>query len=201
MSRINAAQRRQNCQRILESARPLFAESGFAATSVDDVARAASISIGQLYTCFASKKILIAASIDAAFEYFQRAAVEKIVDIEPQQWTRALVDSLTISSASGRSDISRMLVLAFAESHGNALVRASLDKFCSDFGRYLEQVCGLHYQGRKSPDDNAREAQLCLDMALGWAFRSTLRPPVEATAKALASNLARDAQPSAAAIQ
>ena len=48
----------------METAKRLFAERGFAATSVSDIARVAGIPVGSIYTYFASKEELIRAIVD-----------------------------------------------------------------------------------------------------------------------------------------
>ncbi len=51
-------------QVILENAKRLFAERGFASTSVADIARVAEVPVGSIYTYFDGKEELIRAIID-----------------------------------------------------------------------------------------------------------------------------------------
>ena len=59
-----AESREQTRKRLLQSAAKLFAEKGFDATSVDDVAEAAGFSKGALYYNFASKDDLFEALVE-----------------------------------------------------------------------------------------------------------------------------------------
>jgi AcrR family transcriptional regulator len=62
--------------RILEAARALFAERGWAATSVDEVVRAAGVTKGALYHHFRDKTDLLR----AVYEAQEQASIEHLLD-------------------------------------------------------------------------------------------------------------------------
>jgi len=61
---------------IMKAAEKLFAEKGFAATSMDEVAAAAGVSKGSLYNYFANKSQLFGETVISGIKYFQRKADE-----------------------------------------------------------------------------------------------------------------------------
>ena len=63
--RSNADRRAQTRQALLETARPLFAEKGFAATGTPEVVAQAGVTRGALYHHFADKAALFEAVIEA----------------------------------------------------------------------------------------------------------------------------------------
>ena len=63
-SRLRAEQAAQTRLRILEAAGELFAEGGYAATTIDAIAARASVAVDTVYAVFGTKKALLSALID-----------------------------------------------------------------------------------------------------------------------------------------
>jgi AcrR family transcriptional regulator len=63
-SRLRAEQAAQTRLRILESAGLLFAERGYAATTIDTIAAGAGVAVDTVYAAFGTKKGIISAVID-----------------------------------------------------------------------------------------------------------------------------------------
>ena len=61
------AQVRATRLRVIETAKRLFIESGYPATTIEAVADAADVSLPTLYRLFGSKRALLAAVLDASF--------------------------------------------------------------------------------------------------------------------------------------
>jgi AcrR family transcriptional regulator len=61
------AQVRATRLRVIDAARRLFIESGYPATTLEAVADAADVSLPTLYRLFGSKRVLLAAVLDASF--------------------------------------------------------------------------------------------------------------------------------------
>ena len=61
------AQARATRLQILEAAKALFVEQGYPATTLEDVARAAGVSLATVYRLFASKRALLKAVLDLSF--------------------------------------------------------------------------------------------------------------------------------------
>ena len=70
-------ERQRHRSEILDGAEAVFAEKGFAGSTVEDVARRAEFSVGTLYNFFGSKDQLFEALVDdrfgKVFEYFQES--------------------------------------------------------------------------------------------------------------------------------
>lgn len=74
---------------LLESATALFATRGYAATSIEDVARGARVTRGALYHHFGSKQELF----EAVYDEQERGIVERIgasLGTRPDPWSQAL---------------------------------------------------------------------------------------------------------------
>lgn len=67
---------------IIEVSKRLFAESGFAATSVADIARAADLPVGSIYTYFSSKEELIHSIVDEGWADFRGRLQEAFTTTE-----------------------------------------------------------------------------------------------------------------------
>jgi AcrR family transcriptional regulator len=81
-------------QVIIETAKRLFAEGGFMATSVADIARAAEIPVGSIYTYFDSKEKLIRSIVDEGWEDLKNRLVGALAAAEtPEQRFKLLVDT------------------------------------------------------------------------------------------------------------
>ena len=63
-SRLRAEQAAQTRLRILEAAGELFAEGGYAATTIDAIAARASVAVDTVYAVFGTKRAVLSALID-----------------------------------------------------------------------------------------------------------------------------------------
>ena len=61
---------------VLAAATNMFANRGYEATSINQVARQAGVSIGALYSYFASKEDLFLAVVDSAYQVMEQALLE-----------------------------------------------------------------------------------------------------------------------------
>jgi len=78
---------------IVETAKRLFAEQGFAATSVADIARIAELPVGSIYTYFSSKEGLIRAIVDEGWADFRSRLQESFATTEsPEEMFGLLLD-------------------------------------------------------------------------------------------------------------
>jgi len=79
---------------IIETAKRLFAEGGFAATSVADIARVAELPVGSIYTYFSSKDELIRSIVDDGWADFRSRLRESFATTEsPEEIFRLLLDT------------------------------------------------------------------------------------------------------------
>ncbi len=74
--RVTAEAKQETRQRILEAARKLFSEKGFAGTTTRNIAVEASIATGTLFNYFPGKEHLALAIIDVSVETAHREFVE-----------------------------------------------------------------------------------------------------------------------------
>ncbi|PKL38453.1 MAG: hypothetical protein CVV44_11240 [Spirochaetae bacterium HGW-Spirochaetae-1] len=82
-TRINAEERRQ---RIIEAAKPLFADFGFNGTSIRDIAKAADVSNALLYKHFPSKEAMYE-EILSYTDYIIPKLKRKLEELEPSTQT------------------------------------------------------------------------------------------------------------------
>ncbi|WP_163508176.1 TetR/AcrR family transcriptional regulator [Fodinicola acaciae] len=115
--------RRQTAAAILDAAERLFAERGYAKTTMSEVADHCDIAVGSLYTHFPSKDALHAAVIDRAIADDQ-AGVEQSGDPSAEQ--RAVVRQISRGDLPlGILGRSRSYALLVAQRQGGGLVAAT----------------------------------------------------------------------------
>lgn len=76
--------------RIIEAARDLFLERGFGATSIEQVAKAAEVSVQTIYAAFKGKAGLLAAAIDVAVAGDD--SPERLRERQDQSWIAQQTD-------------------------------------------------------------------------------------------------------------
>ncbi|MFP6626504.1 MAG: TetR/AcrR family transcriptional regulator [Deltaproteobacteria bacterium] len=77
---------------VLDAAEEVFAESSFAQTSVEDIARRAEVSVGTLYNLFHSKEDIYREVVSRSHKLFFDTLIEKIDGVRgPQEKVRAAV--------------------------------------------------------------------------------------------------------------
>jgi AcrR family transcriptional regulator len=131
-SPLRADQARQTRGKILETAFRLFAEGGYAATTVASVAEAAAVSPETIYLSFGDKRGLLAAVIESAI------APEADVASQEDAWRREIVQLPTASERLGRMvEYSCEILARTAPIH--AVIRGAADKetFAAALGRRL----------------------------------------------------------------
>ncbi len=91
MARALSSEKRNT---IVETAKRLFAERGFAATSVADIARVAELPVGSIYTYFSSKEELIRSIVDEGWADFRGRLSEAFATTESlEEKFRLLLDT------------------------------------------------------------------------------------------------------------
>jgi len=91
MARALSGEKRQA---IIETAKRLFAEGGFGATSVADIARAAELPVGSIYTYFSGKEELIRSIVDEGWAELHGRLEDSLAGIEsPEDKIRLLLDT------------------------------------------------------------------------------------------------------------
>jgi len=106
---------------ILGAAKTLFARQGYSATSIQDIAREAGVSSGNIYTHFSSKGALL--------EELSGTQSERAQELQPVDWATLLQH---LRSAEGLSDAKLDLNLwaeATRDDAVNDSVRSAIDAF------------------------------------------------------------------------
>lgn len=67
-SPVRASQKEATRQRVLASARTLFALHGYQGTTIREIARDANVSVGSVFTTFASKGVILSEVMEARIE-------------------------------------------------------------------------------------------------------------------------------------
>ena len=97
--------------RILRSARKLFAERGYDATTMQDIVRDAKTSIGNAYFYFANKADLLTSLLDEAIRDTMARAAEVVATVEPGPARVAVAVYANIMNfLTTESDLSRIAV-------------------------------------------------------------------------------------------
>ncbi|MRS11792.1 MAG: TetR/AcrR family transcriptional regulator [Actinobacteria bacterium] len=107
-------------ERILEVAGALFAERGFDAVSVADIAGASAISTGLIYYHFKDKQTLYETVVRESIHLLEETAVRTLVsDGRPIERIRSFVSEY-MGLLEGHPAVMRLLVRSFTDSDGHA---------------------------------------------------------------------------------
>ena len=131
-SPLRADQARQTRARILDAAFRLFAEGGYASTTIAAVAEAAAVSPETIYLAFGDKRGLLAAVIESAI------APETDLPTQEEEWRKGITQLPTASERLARMvEYSCEVLARTAPIH--AVIRGASDKerFAAALGRRL----------------------------------------------------------------
>jgi AcrR family transcriptional regulator len=135
---------RRTAERILDAAEALFAERGYEAGSLREIARRAGIQQPGLYNHFASKQQLYAAVLDRALtpmtdamsDHFRNAAPRDALTQLPAVMTDLLLEHPKLAA------LFQQALQGDGESVGNQLMRGWLDRLLTQGFEALDTVAG-----------------------------------------------------------
>lgn len=110
-----AEQRERNRERLLDAAERVFAERGYRVATVDDVAAAAGLTKGAVYSQFASKQELFAAAVERRYRERADAFVAAMSGPAPLADRAALAALDFAGSVGDRADWALLFLEAWAE--------------------------------------------------------------------------------------
>jgi AcrR family transcriptional regulator len=127
------AEREARRRRIQAAARPIFSERGFAATSIEQIARQAEMSVGAIYLHFQSKEDLYVsllpdalAPLDAALSAAREARPDDRLTAAWEAlwgWSKAEVEGARTLGLLARPDLAKQLSVEAGELAGAAIAR------------------------------------------------------------------------------
>lgn len=149
---------------VLDAAAHLFAERGYAATSMRDIAESCDMIAGSLYYHFAAKEDLLLAVYEAGVAQLLEAA-RKAIAQESEPWDRLeAACAAHLETVLQRSDYAQVLVRVLPTDVPNAA--ASLKALRTEYERpFRELVAALPL----APDCDRAALRLMLLGALNWS--------------------------------
>jgi AcrR family transcriptional regulator len=131
------ADARRNRERILESARAVFAETG-AEAQIDDVARHAGVGVGTVYRHFPTKQALLTELIRQTFRLFTGRAREALeADGEPFALIEGLLRRIAATAA---GDVGVQYAWAGSDGHASAEAQAEQDELIAVIAELIERA-------------------------------------------------------------
>lgn len=120
MPRASAADAAETARRVREAARAVFTEDGFAAASVDEIARRAGVTRGAVYHHYGDKPGLFSAVADDAQQAVARAvtaaaAEEPSPDAQLRAGCHAFIDAITAGDTARLLLVEAPAALGWAE--------------------------------------------------------------------------------------
>lgn len=174
----HAQLRERNRGLLLDAAESVFAERGYRVATVDDVAKAAGLTKGAVYSHFGSKEALFRAAVRRRFE--QRLdAFAKIVDEDTPLANRASLAALDFaSSIDDGADWALLFLEAWAEmlrspAFGNDL-RAVNDEFRKALSGVIDGL--LAQQGIELDISSEAIAEMMIVVSHGFGIEHRLHP-------------------------
>ncbi len=131
------ADARRNRERILESARAAFAESG-ADAQIDDVARHAGVGVGTVYRHFPTKEALLAELVRQKFRLFADRASEALES--PEEPFAAIEELLRRNAATAAEDVGIQYAIASAGEQAWTQAQAEQEELLEVTEQLLERA-------------------------------------------------------------
>jgi AcrR family transcriptional regulator len=131
------ADARRNRERILGSARAVFAETG-ADAQIDDVARHAGVGVGTVYRHFPTKQALLTELVRQTFRLFTERAREALeADGEPFGLIEGLLRRIAETAA---EDVGVQYALASSDGPAEAEAQAEQDQLIAVIAELIERA-------------------------------------------------------------
>jgi TetR/AcrR family transcriptional repressor of mexJK operon len=110
--------RQRKAEAVLTSARALFLDRGFAATTVEQIAEAARVSKATVYSNFEDKRAVLAALLDRVASESEQILGDVVALLEGSGHVQARLERTAVALASGvlRPEVLQLRRLALAES-------------------------------------------------------------------------------------
>lgn len=171
--------RRRNRDALLDAAARVFAERGFRGASVDDVAMAAGLTKGAVYSHFANKHDLFAAAIARRYAERHRAFLEIMSDNSGAVDGRVAEAAMEFArSVSADADWALLFVEAWAEMMRTPTFGGELRRLAAEFRTAVARLVEdeLAAQGRRAPGSAERVAEMIIATSHGFGIAHRLDP-------------------------
>ncbi len=139
-------ERERHCREILEAAERIFANKGYHATTIEEIAREAQFAVGTIYNLFEGKDDLYTRVIEACVRDFMQRFEEKVLSIEdPEDAIVALIE-LRLTHFHEHREFIRVI---FETSPGSRLdpVHVLPPQLATIHDQYTKAVTNLFEQG------------------------------------------------------
>lgn len=155
----NEAVRQASIERIMQTCLDLFSRQGYAATSVNQIAREAGVSKGLLYNYYASKQEML----KALFLYFSREEhqiMEVVVDDNPHVFLQNII-RMTCQEIRDKKDIWRMITAMSMQPDMYAFIHDIAQTKMEKYFTLLEDL--MQRIGRSDPAGESKMLAATLD--------------------------------------
>jgi TetR/AcrR family transcriptional regulator len=150
-------------QRVLFSAKRIFANQGYTGANVNDIAKQAGISVGALYKYFRSKEDIFLAIIEASRERLE-STLDAILEGEPSFFGR--VESIlraAVESSAADPDMVRIYIACTTQELAPLAAELAAKIETAAVAKYSEMVARARATGEIDPPCGDLEAAFCLD--------------------------------------
>ncbi len=183
-------ERERHCREILETAERIFANKGYHATTIEEIAKEAQFAVGTLYNLFKGKDDLYARVIETCAQDFMERFEAKVLSIKDAEEAIAALIELRLTHFHEHREFIR---IAFEAHPGSRLdpVRLLPPRLVAVHDRYIEAVTKLFKQGiSRGTFDEADPLYLtlCLEGTINafvayWSRHSPTKSLTEGIAK------------------
>lgn len=170
--------REQNRALLLDAAESVFAQRGYRVATVDDIAKAAALTKGAVYSHFNSKEELFQASVRRRFQERLEAFENIVAQDMPLSDQTSLAALDFAKSVDGEADWALLFLEAWAEmirspSFG-AELRAINDEFRAAFAAAIDNMRAA--QGLELPIESDAIAEMLIAVTHGFGIEHRLHP-------------------------
>jgi AcrR family transcriptional regulator len=167
MGKFNQTRAEARREKLIEAARALFAENGFHATGMAEIARRSGIAVGQIYRDFAGKEDIVAEIVTRDCALFLSAATLKnAIEADDVAAVRAWIDKIVEPDQSDDEN-ENLFAEIIAESKRNARIADIFDTVHTDVRQNLLTALGVVLPTSVAADRLETVADTILTISLG----------------------------------
>jgi len=165
-------------QKLIEAARPLFAEHGFQGTGMAQIAAASGIKVGQIYRDFPSKEAIVGAIVEGDMVAFlDEASLAAAI----AAGDRPTIQRWIVHLVCGKDEHDRLVPEICAEAARNDRILAIMDRIDARVRCGLAAAIRVFAPEPGKADAVATAVDLIMTLAIGVANQRNVRPDRDLT--------------------
>lgn len=167
-------------RRIVEAARMLFADNGFHATGVAQIAKASGVAVGQLYRDFGAKEDIVADIVEGdCVRFVARESLSHAIETGDRDTVVAWLHQFV--EPTGKNDSQQLFAEIIAESARNPRIADIVARMRIEVSETMLSALAFLAPGDDRAASRDRLAELILTQSLGLKQQRLMNPAADLT--------------------